>query len=233
MEIKDRPILMSGPMVCATLRDTEPKTNTRRTRGLDAINKSPDSWKHCGQLADGTWMFTDKVPFEQWKNAFPKSYLEGGGIKCPYGKPGDRLWIRERLRVIDEDWELNLLTGKETRKIRVEYLADGIKSRWIDYPERLKGEPIIGKCLSYGGYRESSRINLEITAIRVERLQDISPSDCHAEGIPPETEEFNGLDIQDAFSNLWESINGPGSWDKNDWVWVVSYKRVVEPVKRG
>lgn len=70
--------------------------------------------------------------------------------------------------------------------------------------------------------RWASRITLEVTAVRVERLQDISPEDCIAEGIPGGR---GRIDITGDYKDLWESINGPGSWAANPWVWVVEFKR--------
>ena len=81
--------------------------------------------------------------------------------------------------------------------------------------------------------RWASRITLEITGVRVERLQDISPEDCWAEGIQEmrdagdENGELRGSVKQD-YQALWESINGPGSWNANPWVWVVEFKRLEQ-----
>jgi hypothetical protein len=80
--------------------------------------------------------------------------------------------------------------------------------------------------------RWASRILLEITAVRVERLQDISEADAQAEGAPFELGELERLILgakakyRSGFCRLWQSINGPGSWDANPWVWVVEFKRV-------
>jgi hypothetical protein len=101
--------------------------------------------------------------------------LEGEeGEWCPYGKPGDRLWVREKQMVIARAASGNM--------IRVQYLADGVESGWLPYPMRLKGFPHVGRCLSYGGYRESSRITLEVTEVRRQRVQEISGADALAEG---------------------------------------------------
>ncbi len=90
--------------------------------------------------------------------------------------------------------------------------------------------------------RWASRITLEITGVRVERLQDISEADCWAEGVEQVMHDFTkesqidmayrlGLCIDDAkplYAQLWESINGPGSWEANPWVWVVEFKGVAQ-----
>ena len=80
-------------------------------------------------------------------------------MKCPYGEPGDRLWVRERTRVTAID---------DHGRIMVEYEADGTRAGWIDWPERLRSKPKLKRCLPYGGFRESSRIDLEIKSIRVD-----------------------------------------------------------------
>ncbi|MEY4713300.1 MAG: hypothetical protein RIS88_2750 [Pseudomonadota bacterium] len=84
--------------------------------------------------------------------------------------------------------------------------------------------------------RAASRITLEITGVRVERLQDISADDAKDEGISEfiggwwcehdDAEQIAGMTPQEGYRHLWERINGPGSWDANPWVWVVEFKRV-------
>jgi len=71
--------------------------------------------------------------------------------------------------------------------------------------------------------RWASRITLDIQSVRVERLKDISNEDCFAEGLPEDSEKGN----RTWYGDLWESINGKGSWDLNPWVWVVEFKRVT------
>jgi hypothetical protein len=77
--------------------------------------------------------------------------------------------------------------------------------------------------------RWASRITLEVIAVRVERLQDISEEDAQAEGAELHTEYMPmkvGFNYRQAYGGLWESINGSGSWDTNPWVWVVEFKRM-------
>jgi hypothetical protein len=74
--------------------------------------------------------------------------------------------------------------------------------------------------------RWASRISLEITGVRVERLNEITLSDVAAEGVPPNNEA--GWDSVESFRSLWESINGAGSWAANPWVWVVEFRRLEE-----
>lgn len=73
--------------------------------------------------------------------------------------------------------------------------------------------------------RWASRINLEITGVRVERLQEISVSDAIAEGYDGSIQSPVDPSIK-WYSDLWESINGSGSWDTNPWVWVVNFRRI-------
>jgi len=158
---------------------------------------------------------------------------------CLHGQPGDLLWCRERQRVI-ETW----VPGPDGMGIRVRYEADGAESGWLPYPERLKGTPVVGKCLAYGGYRESSRLTLRVTDVRVERVQDISEEDARAEGVTghdPEPVDEGGTIYawpgrssapcpRAHFAHLWDSINGrrPGcSWADNPWTWAVSFERVT------
>ncbi len=119
--------------------------------------------------------------------------------KCPYGKPGDRLWVRET-------W------CPDVEPYTFRYKADG-------------DEPLERWRPSIHIPRWASRITLEVVSVRVERLQNISEDDALAEGI---TLVERGTSPVDQFNKLWESINGPGSWEANPWVWVVEFKR-IEP----
>jgi hypothetical protein len=136
-----------------------------------------------------------------------------------YGTPGDRLWVRETFITgyeLDDD---EVRVGDE----RVWYRADGEIDSWLDengYMSDPKWRPSIFMP------RALSRITLEITAVRVERLQDISEMECIAEGC-----DGTGWDEPTAYAQyamIWKSINGPGSWDANPWVWVIEFKRVTE-----
>lgn len=228
------PILFSAPMVVANREGR--KTMTRRVvtlREFQASETPGYDWTFRGTRNGGA-RGSGVGCWQDYRNAdFLAKF-------CPYGVPGDRLWVRERMRVIE-------VRSSWTISIRVRYEADGAESGWLPYPERLKGEPVVGKCLSYGGYREASRDTLEVTAVRVERLQSITPNDAFAEGVCEylshlsrtttlETvREFyrkaSALQIPYAcsyFAVLWDSINaGRGwGWGVNPYVWVVSYRRL-------
>lgn len=150
---------------------------------------------------------------------------------APY-QPGDTLWVRERMRVIGR--------GPVTRRadqIRVRYEADGTESAILPYPERLKGDPKIGKCLAYGGYREAARLFLRVTEVRVERLQVISGVDAVAEGCGAGLADYELLHYggykkaRQEFRRLWDSLNAKRGfgWDSNPWVWVYRFERVEAP----
>ena len=140
---------------------------------------------------------------------------------CPYGQPGDRLWVRET-------WAAphaydHLPPRMISQEARIHYTATEERGGLLWRP-------------SIHMPRWVSRITLEITAVRVERLQDISEADALAEGIykplgsqfwhtNPSANILPGETPQWAYRNLWESISGPCSWDANPWVWVVEFKR--------
>ena len=206
----EKPILFSGPMVRAILDGR--KTQTRRV-----IKHRENRWEVDD--ADGyNWPYWPCYVYGE-----PEPVV----MKCPYGEPGDNLWVRERQRVA----ELVLCAGR-VNEIRVDYEADGTSSALIPYPERLKGNPRCGFCLSYGGYRESSRINLTVKAVRVERVQDISEEDARKEGAEFATPgQLTGQQgCRYGFQLLWDSINekrGFG-WSTNPWVWVVEFEHAQD-----
>ena len=146
----------------------------------------------------------DKREFSRSRDAFLECAQAYGadGLRSPYGQPGDRLWVKET----------HLPTAHGTF-----YRAD------LD-PIEAAG---IGGM--YGGWkpsifmrRELSRITLEITDIRVERLNDISERDAKEEGV----EWWPALLPIPLYRDLWESINGPDSWEKNPWVWVIHFNKL-------
>lgn len=139
-----------------------------------------------------------KTPPDCFEN--PLSVL----FACPYGQVGDRLWVRESFAVCEDN--------------NIFYKADGKPDPWDGW-DGVKWKPSIHMP------RQASRITLEITGIRVERLNDISEADaiaegCQCAGVPA------SLTNRGAFAKLWESINGFDSWSVNPWVWVVEFKVV-------
>lgn len=217
--MRERPILFSSPMVTAILEGR--KTMTRRVAKYDHF---------VLRRMQGGYDFETFMRINPAYLAIPEVYES-----CPYGKPGDRLWVRERMRAVEID--------RAPLAIRVRYEADGTESQWLKYPERLKGKPDVGKCLAYGGFREASRITLEITGVRVERLQDMSEESARAEGFegqecPHELGRPHGFctDCLNSgwlepptmnFMDFWDKINGKKHpWASNPWVWVVEFKNI-------
>lgn len=217
--IKERPILFSAPMVRAILEGR--KTVTRRAvKGL--------------ATSFAVTTAADESPLNSvcWN-------VGGPIIHCPYGKPGDRLWVRETFYAFGR-WETRFSKKKSRDEWHfVDMTIEQFKAYQFEPPQsyragqRGEATPAWWKRPSIFMPRAASRILMEITGVRVERLQDISRSDIRAEGLqcPP------GLASDDvtpnyrdwypaAWRELWESINGSKSWAANPWVWVVEFKQV-------
>lgn len=204
-QAKERPILFSAPMVRAILSGQ--KTVTRR-----AVKKP--AALDC--LAAG---------FEPAFLALP-----GNADLCPYGKVGDRLWVREAWQA---DAQVNEVAPRElSHGEPIRYPADGAS--------RQTGCSMItlGKTRpSIHMPRWVSRILLEITDVRVERLQAITYEEAAAEGVHRDsacrmwtaTDEGGTCHKYPvpAFRDLWSGINGAENWNANPWVWVVEFKRVT------
>lgn len=304
--MKERPILFSAPMVravmtcakCGRVSDTFPcacgstdfvKTMTRRVKGLDAVNRDPDAWMVVANKGGGNWLFrrVDSCTFAT--------------ARCPYGVPGDRLWVRESdLYVSDCELWLCRKTGLDgigyevwSRDGSEHFAPDDRITAWEDWDKGMKELPktvvswsttrygqkngsfTVGFCVNdttkqisrtrphhvkeYEAVfrrrvpsilmpRWASRITLEITGVRVERLIEISRGDAMAEGCPFKN-MAEGDDPRQWFAELWDLINGRGvrkvlknvtvhtpdkkhrdekpdvSWDTNPWVWVVEFAR--------
>lgn len=234
--MKERPILMSAPMVVATLRDADPKTQTRRM-----LKRQPD--EHHWQFLLGYELkrsknvtinersavkFSHSIPQNpQWDTALD-------WLLCPYGQPGDRLYVRENGWQRPERTAKMMRDGADTWKPYY-FDADGLTEQDVaDFKAwGFKRRPSIHMP------RAHSRILLEVVSVRVERLQDISEADAIAEGVvldptsPPGPLWRMALGsgnwhntARGAYRELWESINGPGSWAASPWVWVVEFKRI-------
>ncbi len=142
----------------------------------------------------------------------------GGDFRNAYCAPGDRLWVREAFihEPADYCWEasVSIPCRPASTVYRADQEGDTRGAGWkpsIHMPRSL------------------SRITLEITGVRVERLQDISEADAAAEGVQAKHAADADWTAREAFCVLWESINGGGSWDANPWVWVVEFKRARQP----
>lgn len=204
--MKERPILFSDPMIRALLAGT--KTQTRRAI---KTHRSDDSFV-CVDYGDGWWPY---------RSEDGESDVMSDGCEypynCPYGVPGDRLWVRERHAL-----------ENRYRNVWCRYAAD---DAYVAVPApMLVSVAKPGWRPSIHMPRWASRITLEITDVRVERLQDISEEDAKAEGTEPFRLPVHpareSLRHVDGYSQLWDSINGEGSWDLNPWVWALTFRRV-------
>ncbi len=153
---------------------------------------------------------------------------------CPYGQPGDRLWVRETWQAVNgNDRARQIVTHPRPDRGWLEYAA----TPRLDEPA-YKWRPSIFMP------RWASRITLEITGVRLEQLHDISEADARAEGIdydPGEGGTFHVAGLAGcasesavgAYRKLWEAINGPGYWAANTWVWVVTFnvRANLEPTR--
>ncbi|HEP9150973.1 hypothetical protein ACPTKM_28365 [Pseudomonas aeruginosa] len=197
--MKERPILFSGPMVRAILGGS--KTVTRRAlnaQSLKLINYGAQVGE-CHYLPEDGKVHQNSAGY----------YADF----CPYGLPGDRLWVRETYA---------------DAGCRLTYRADTDDGA---HCKVKKWTPAIHM------FRKDSRILLEITAVRVERLQDISEEQALAEGVRGEPCDHArqacsdigcwGDTAKGAFGFLWEQLNGAGAWQANPWVWVIEFKRVT------
>jgi hypothetical protein len=250
--MKERPILFSGAMVRALLDGS--KTQTRRV-----MNRQPP--EGCGihyMLGDESWMPEDKrTPlrhhWEAWGGPLyeqrPDGHLCGThSVRCPYGAPGDRLWVRETFfawgrwetrfsaKKGRDEWHFVDMTAESYNGYL--YAADGVRDTQAFIKRRSDPKPMYWKRPAIFMPRAASRITQEITEVRVERLQDISEADASDEGVRQLRDEsgcWAGREgpgnlitpwptALEAFRDIWESINGPDSWDENPWVWAVEFK---------
>lgn len=215
--MRERPILFSSPMVRALLNGT--KTQTRRVVKLPHQNPlgvwEMVSWggPNGGRTRDG-----HIVPLQQVIG----HSRTGEVLGCPHGQPGDRLWVRETHAPQPDcmlSWE-KWLHGAGGEKPIIHYAADASENTWVE-----KWRPSIHMP------RWASRIDLEITDVRVERLRDISEADALAEGIELKLKADRSFAVHDdvcLFAALWEKTYGAGSWNANPWVWAVTFRRVEQ-----
>ena len=224
--MKERAIIFSAPMVRAILEGR--KTQTRR------VLKSQPGCVHDGEPY---WAVGG---YRVWSYRGITDVLRMGTVnpqRCPFGTVGERLWVRET-------WGPCRGVG-DSHPIAI---ADATYACFPDGSQKFKsgeychhGSPVTGSWPTGYKWRPSihmprwaSRITLEIAGVKVERLNEITGSDCANEGICGQigsprsygvvTESF----AREQFQRIWESINGPGSWDANPWVWVIEF-RLTEP----
>lgn len=237
----ERPILFSAPMVKALLAGT--KTQTRRIvkpQPVDLDDLDDDAvgqtFVHRGELR------TPLLYGSAW-------------VPCPYGRTGEQLWVKEtfapctaRIRAGHFHYRADGAVGHRVSTNggdswwtqtghTLGLSAKDLQGVWVAPPKRWKPSIFMT--------RAASRITLEVTAVRVERLQAITATDAIAEGIERGPEPSAGMKVSagwkdysrpnlesvggpvSSYRSLWDSINGAGSWAANPWVWVVEFKRVT------
>jgi len=221
IEVQEKPILFSGAMVRKIIEDL--KTNTRRVM-------KPQPFLEHGK--DGSWWFLDRSKDGYGKtNSAWKDGDKPFWTYCPYGKPGDRLWVRESFIHVDATYCYEASTSIPVDPARTIYRADETDPGYGPWKPSIHMP------------RDLSRLTLEIVSVKVERVQDISEEDAKAEGCPviqvthhpcSEIERLikqkHGVGTYPAkrhFQFLWDSINAKTNpWSSNPWVWCITFRRI-------
>jgi hypothetical protein len=238
--MKERPILFSGEMVRAILDGR--KKQTRRVIGVRNTVRSEDTHtNHNAEITNAINHFGTLWSFGLAWDVCGIEYYDNTTIRCPYGKHGDLLWVRESMRrsryldflgddVFDENNKEHPF--KRSGKWTAQYIATGTA---VPYAKGAK-EGWCGTalwqwkntaCPSIHMPRWASRLILKITNVRAERLQDITAEDAFAEGISGG--DWLGDPIG-TFAQLWDSINAKRgySWDSNPWVWAIEFESITK-----
>ena len=226
--MKERPIIMSAPMVRAILAGR--KSMTRRVVKPQPTSDDIDNVGDCETIID---------------------MATGSYIRCPYGHPGDRLWVRETWAWLEWCHQGSYaFTPPEEPTYPPHYVAaDGGRRAVVHRAGTeknawgMKGEPKWRSAIHMP--RTASRITLEVTDVRVERVQEIGGEDARAEGIRLDrcgceicarSSQLCPADASshvEEFAHLWESIHGAGSWAADPWVWVLTFRRLEEEATTG
>lgn len=228
---RERPLLMSGPLVRATLRDVNPKTVTRRL-----VRPQPKIHPRWGSVlndphaprVDGIEFAPGTPKFAIYSERHLAEYQDEIATRfSPHGVRGDRLWIRETCAP-------GFYATNEP-PTDTAYRADYINARLDEIPDPVRWTPSIHMP------RWASRITLEIVDVRVERLQDITEEDARAEGLCEKNNQHGRWYHHDpsapvgqwstspitAFRNLWDSLTDEStSWAANPWIWRIEYRRI-------
>lgn len=232
LEIKEKPILFSGPMVRANL-NTKPnvwpaepidpskpfKWQTRRLNNLEEINQEPDRWRFMGFHADR-------------KGTLIAEFYDNNGrareVKCPY-EIGIRLWVRETWYY---EQHMHDFTAGEPDLSSGRYSHRHIyRASNPDYPVNI-GVGKQGWQPSIFMPKEAARIWMEVKGRRLERVREITEEDAKAEGVTPHPLPGRGFNNghRNTFERLWDSLNAKRGygWETNPWAWVMEFKR-IEP----
>lgn len=270
--MRSGPILYSSAMVVAKRAGRKRMTRRLMTpqpewkRDLNCYGAEMWRQRHATVYADGLWSTYDaqggagergqSVSVEQAQTDALNAAVRQGFIRCPYGKPGDHLWTQENYRLSGLDGLDAALAADTGLTATCRYLADGEERevqltpadvRKLAARRTVRTRPMPGRFM----YESCSRDTDVLTAVRCERLQDITEADALAEGICQiantcysggehieygyHADPFAPRGVQrstavEAFRNLWEGIHGEASWNASPWVWVLSYEP-LEPAR--
>jgi hypothetical protein len=226
IQVISRPILFSGPMVKAILDGRKGMTR-RVVKPQPKATPYGFSFPGQGIKIQGerdSWILLDNEKHQRWIERC-----------CPYGVPGDRLWVRESFlpcKGIGDRYPVQIdlasyvcfRDGSQKFRSGGSYYQEPPREGPLSWPSDVVWRPSIHMP------RWASRLTLEITAVRVERLNAISEADAIAEGLRPWTHRTEGaITARRQFVELWDTINDkrPGcSWESNPWVWVIAFRRL-------
>ncbi|WP_395223915.1 hypothetical protein [Klebsiella pneumoniae] len=244
--MKERGMIFNGEMVRAILDGR--KTQTRRIMKVQPSEDFTPMNMALETDYKARWYTPGVVDKDGYLQPVSKEVFgvsnENEGYSCPFGAVGDRIWVREAFRVHSRATDVATLVYKASER-----------NSWTEQTHRVPvavcNKPATPEKWTPSLHmpRWASRILLEITDVRVEQLNAISPEDAESEGLertnftgfgdepglpsyPEPDVYFDPLKKQwkeyppEAFAGLWESIYGEGSWQANPWVWVISFKRV-------
>lgn len=222
--MRERPILFNADMVRAVLDGR--KTQTRRiiqspAKNIQASGHQVIEYREPGDKWYGEHVFSMRNQSGTWCDYTKEQFL----AKCPFGAVGDRLWVRETFRVHSRATDVATLVYKASEQ-----------QSWTQQTHRVPIEKCNKPAVvdtwtpSIHMPRWASRITLEITCVRVERLNSMTEKDALAEGCLGGHDSIPGYQYSatphEHFHHVWQSIYGADSWQANPWVWVIEFKRV-------
>ncbi|MBC5835792.1 hypothetical protein G6N05_05280 [Flavobacterium sp. F372] len=243
------PILFNTDMVLALLDGR--KTQTRRTKGLNCINLSPNNFvfNAYGLKATPPLDFPKITSFYSFKNIVTNEIID---IDFPY-EMHDVLWVRETFEIFGTTYNPHGNPFEEKSFLKIQFKADRRLSNEFSV-ENFKALNALVEIEMKKGTKSkfrpsihmpkaAARLFLQITDIRIERLKEISETDAIAEGVKNDG-FFEGLfnyknycnnvfDLKnaiDSFKSLWLKINGKQSLDLNPWVWVIEFEKIEKPI---
>jgi hypothetical protein len=217
-------------MVRALLAGT--KTQTRRIvkqfLSAQEFVERGGEWFACG---DRPTNYGGEVQMNDWREP----------VRCPYGQPGDQLWVREEHYRFGH-WVSIPGVKTKTGRMKWRFVPDAAEILYEPPPAFRKGRhhkdpatPAWHKRLARFMPRAASRTQLEVSEIRVERLQDINEADCRAEGCPGGHGSIIDFPYsatpREHYRHVWNGIKGAGSWDLNPWVWAVSFRKINKEIQ--